>query len=102
MEPHNHSFTSMETHVMESLISQLYAEPGFSDVDAHDLSRETGISTKSIRGTLSSLVKKGVVTLEKTETWDELKQYVIIYLNPSHWHLHPEWKKICYKNYNQH
>jgi hypothetical protein len=35
MEQHNLQLTALETQVMECLIANLYAEPGFSDVDAH-------------------------------------------------------------------
>jgi transcription initiation factor IIE alpha subunit len=93
MEKNNLSLTILEHTVLENLISNLYAEPGFSDVDAKDISRETGIPTKSIRGVLSSLVKKEIISLEETDTYGAPEQYVIIYLNPSHWYLHPEWKE---------
>lgn len=90
MEKHNLKFTALETRVMESLIDGLYAEPGFSDVDAHDISRQTGISTKSIRGVLSSLVKKGIITID-----DSCGNgvYELIYLNDGYHYLHPEWKE---------
>jgi predicted ArsR family transcriptional regulator len=84
-------FTELEEQVLNALIEGLDAEPGFSNIDANDLAEETGIPTKQIRGVLSSLVKKGVVTLNETDTWGAPK-YVIVYLNESHWHLHPEWK----------
>ena len=46
-------FTDLEKQVIESLVSQLYAEPGFSDVDVHDISRDiTTLPTKIIRGVL--------------------------------------------------
>jgi transcription initiation factor IIE alpha subunit len=89
MEPHNLSLTARESVVLESLISGLYAEPGFSDVDAHDLSRQTGIPTKSIRGVLSSLVKKGIVSIETGGN----EEYELIYLNDGYHYLHPEWKE---------
>lgn len=92
MENHNLQLTKLENQVLECLIDNLYAEPGFSDVDAHDIARYTKIPTKTIRGTLSSLVKKGIVHLEETNNYGAEKQYVIIYLNQSHWNLHPEWK----------
>ena len=72
-------FTELEQKVLESLIDNLYAEPGFSDVDATDLSEWTGIPTKQVRGVLSSLIKKGVVTLDETDTYGAQK-YVIVYL----------------------
>jgi predicted transcriptional regulator len=85
--------TDLEKTVLENLINNLYAEPGFSDVDANDISRETKISTKSIRGVLSSLVKKEIISLHETETYGVDKQYVIIYLNEKFWYLHPTWSK---------
>jgi len=87
MEQHNLNLTARETQVLESFINSLYAEPGFSDVDAHDLARYTGIPTRSIRGVLSSLVQKGIVTIDGNHAG-----YQIIYLNPGYWYLHPEWK----------
>lgn len=85
----NEKFTDLEKQVIESLVSQLYAEPGFSDVDVHDISRDiTTLPTKIIRGVLGSLVKKGVIGIDTNDSG-----YDIIYLNQSHWYLHPEWKK---------
>ena len=82
-------FTDLEKQVVESLVSLLYAEPGFSDVDVHDISRDiTTLPTKIVRGVLGSLVKKGVITIDTNDSG-----YDIIYLMESHWHLHPEWKK---------
>jgi transcription initiation factor IIE alpha subunit len=83
--------TELEKTVLESLISQLYAEPGFSDVDAKDIANDTGIETRIIRGVLSSLVKKGIVQLEATNTYGANEQFVIIYLKKEYWGLHPEW-----------
>jgi hypothetical protein len=84
-------FTELEEQVLNALIENLYAEPGFSDVDATDLSEWTGIPTKQVRGVLSSLIKKGVVTLDETDTYGA-RNYVIVYLNEAYWYLHPEWK----------
>lgn len=86
-------FTILEKQVLDSLIALLYAEPGFSDVDANDIAKETKLSTKIIRGVLSSLVKKGVIHLDETDTYNAPKTYVLIYLKESYWHLHPEWSK---------
>jgi predicted transcriptional regulator len=87
MENHNLSLTPLETQVLECLIDNLYAEPGFSDVDANDISKQTKIPTKTIRGVLSSLVKKGIVQLDENDS-----KFVIIYLMEQFWHLHPTWK----------
>jgi DNA-binding MarR family transcriptional regulator len=74
--------TELELKVMESYVSMLYAEPGFSDVDAKDISEDIGISTKSVRGALGSLVKKGIISLDENDSG-----YVIIYLNNAYWYL---------------
>jgi hypothetical protein len=94
MENHNLDLTPKEQKVLEALIDELYAEAGFSDVDANDLARITGIPTKNIRGVLSSLVKKGIISLNETDNAWADKQYVIIYLNQDYWYLHPAWKLV--------
>lgn len=82
------NLTVMEAQVLESLIGMLYAEPGFSDVDAKELSQITGISTRSIRGVLSSLVQKGYVFVD-----DPGAGVQIVYLANEKYYLHPEWSK---------
>lgn len=82
------NLTEMETATMESLISLLYAEPGFSDVDAKELSRDTGIPMNSIRGVLSSLTKKGLIGID-----DPGAGFQIVYLMEQFYYLHPEWSK---------
>ena len=82
------TFTELENKVLASFINGLYAEPGFSDVDANDISRDINIPTKQVRGALGSLVKKGVVTIITNDS-----NYDIIYLNESHYHLHPKWNQ---------
>jgi hypothetical protein len=86
----NNTFTDLETRTLNSLIKQLYAEPGFSDVDARDISNDIHYSIKQIRGALGSLVKKGVVSIHTNDS-----NYDIIYLNESYYHLHPEWKQYA-------
>jgi predicted transcriptional regulator len=74
--------TDLEEKTLNTFISCLYAEPGYSDVDVNDLSEELDISTKSIRGALGSLVKKGVVTINTNDSG-----YDIIDLNIRYWYL---------------
>mgnify|MGYP000958254002 CR=1 FL=1 len=76
------NITWLEDKTLSTFISCLYAEPGYSDVDVNDLSEELGIPTKTIRGALGSLVKKGVVTINTNDSG-----YDIIDLNTSYWHL---------------
>lgn len=84
------NLTAMEAQVLESLISQLYAEPGFSDVDANDLSQDTGIPTRKIRGVLSSLVQKGYVFID-----DPGAGFQIVYLCDEKHYLHPGWARYA-------
>ena len=79
--------TQLEAQVLKNLIDNLYAEAGFSDVDARDISDNTKVDIKSVRGALGSLVKKGIINIE-----DNGAGFEIIYLNPAHYYLHPEWK----------
>ena len=81
------NLTQLEEQVLQTLIDSLYAEPGFSDVDAKDIACDTGIDIKSVRGVLSSLVKKDIISIYTNDS-----NYQIIYLNESHYHLHPKWK----------
>jgi predicted transcriptional regulator len=74
--------TELETKTLNTFVSCLYAEPGFSDVDAKDISESLNISTKVIRGALGSLVKKGVVTINTNDSG-----YDIIDLNTKYWYL---------------
>jgi predicted transcriptional regulator len=76
------NLTELESKTLESFVSSLYAEPGYSDVDANDISEDLGISTKVIRGALGSLVKKGIVTIDTNDSG-----YDIIYLNTKYWPL---------------
>lgn len=76
------NLTELESKTLESFVLSLYAEPGYSDVDANDISADLGISTKIIRGALGSLVKKGIVTIDTNDSG-----YDIIYLNTEYWHL---------------
>lgn len=86
----NLNLTELETKTLTALIQGLYAEPGFSDVDAQDLVNMTNIDKKSIRGVLASLVKKDIITID-----DNGAGFQIIYLNLKFWYLHPKqsWKE---------
>lgn len=81
------NLTQLEIGVMESLISNLYAEPHFSDVDANDVAKEMKKPTTIIRGVLSSLIKKGFIDVQ-----DNGAGFQIIYLREEKFYLHPTWK----------
>lgn len=81
------NLTELESRVMGAFISELYAEPGFSDVNCHDLVSKTKIDIKVLRGVLGSLVKKGFIQID--EDWDDL-----IYLETDKYYLHPVWCSV--------
>jgi len=81
------NLTQLEEQVLVSLISQLYAEAGYSDVDAKDIAQHIKVDIKSVRGALGSLVRKGIVDIDGNDSG-----YQIIYLNREYWTLHPQWK----------
>jgi predicted DNA-binding transcriptional regulator len=83
------NLTELESKTLTAFIGGLYAEPGFSDVDVNDLSKELEISTKVLRGVLGSLVKKGIVFIDAAQ-W--VGGYDIIYLCERYWYLvNEEW-----------
>ena len=87
------NLTDLEQTLLTELIGSLYAEEGFSDVDAKDLAQGTGISIKIVRGARGSLVKKGIVSIEQTDNWGADEQFQLIYLNEAYWYMHPRWGK---------
>lgn len=85
------NLTEMEKQVLTALIDGLYAEAGFSDVDAKDLSKATNIPTTSIRGVLSSLVQKKICFIDNAK--DNGCGYDLVHLTRSYYGLHPRWSK---------
>ena len=81
------NLTQLEEQVLVSLISQLYAEAGYSDVDAKDIAQHIKVDIKSVRGALGSLVRKDIIDIDGNDSG-----YQIIYLNRAYWTLHPQWK----------
>jgi len=79
--------TQLEESILTSLISLLYAEAGFSDVDAKDIAEDIEVNIKSVRGAVGSLVKKNIINIEGNDSG-----YQLIYLCNEYWALHPEWK----------
>jgi len=83
----NLNLTTLEQKALTKLINGLYAEPGFSDMDASDLVSE-GMDIYQVRGVLGSLQKKGIVYVQEPNDGG----YKIIDLNEGYWYLHPHWK----------
>ena len=57
--------TQLEKAVLESLASNMYAERGFSDAGYYELRSDTGLTNNVLRGVVSSLIKKDLVSV-----WD--------------------------------
>ena len=57
--------TQLEKQVLEALAQGMYAELGFSDMGYPELREDIGLTNKTLRGVVGSLVKKGMVTV-----WD--------------------------------
>jgi len=84
------NLTALESEVLIKLISELYAEPGYSDISPQDLSSWTKIKMNSLRGVLGSLTKKGVIFIIDKEDLGSTAD--IVYLREDFYFLHPEWK----------
>jgi predicted transcriptional regulator len=76
------TLTELETKTLTAIANGMYAEPGFSDIDVNDVSEMTDLPTKTIRGALGSLVKKGIIQVDTNDSG-----YDIIYLCKPYWYL---------------
>lgn len=83
--------TEMEQAAMDAISGLVYAEYGFSDFEATEVSAKTGIDIKKIRGVVANLEKKGLIWFEQHEQfghkkvrkslkWGVVKTYQLIHL----------------------
>jgi DNA-binding IclR family transcriptional regulator len=87
------NLTEKEQSVLNALIAGLYAEEGFSDVCAGDLSKATGLNKQAVGGVLTSLQDKGYVWVSEAEYWmGQLEIPALVYLCEEHYDLHPKWE----------
>jgi hypothetical protein len=82
------NFTDKEITFLESFISKLYAEPGFSDVSAEDFADEYP-TQQHLGGVMASLTEKGVIYVEDHR--DSGCDYDIIYLQSEFYKHHKDW-----------
>ncbi len=87
------NLTQLEETLLNALIDHLYAEEGFSDIEANDLAKWTNTDIKIVRGVLGSLIKKGIVSIFQQQGETQNHFYQIIYLNEQYYNLHPVWGK---------
>jgi len=89
------TLTPKEQCFITSLISKLYAEPGFSDVTPEDFFKEF-TNKKVVAGLISSLTTKGVIWIdyEHENGRADLGEVhgTFLHLEEDYWYMHPEWK----------
>lgn len=90
------NLTELEKKVLQCLVDSMYAEWGYSDVGATDISRDAKIEIKVLRGVLSSLVKKSLIEIEDRSDMMDYKANdpswePIIYLYGEAQGLVPKW-----------
>ena len=103
------TLTALETQVLNYLHTDGWynwgGEPHFSDVDASDCCKATGISKTSIGGVLGSLSKKGLINVDDCDVNGE-NSYELIYATAATYRYFGErndeleedearWKSIC-------
>ena len=77
--------TELEFKVLTCLINNLYAEPGFSDVDVREIAKKLEMKVNTVKGVIGSLCKKQICYVGEDDYAN------IIYLDRGYWFLHPEW-----------
>jgi hypothetical protein len=65
------NLTALEKQALQAIANEMYAEYGFSDIGATEVSKATGIPMKSLRGVISSLVQKGHISPleDRSDEW---------------------------------
>lgn len=86
------SLTTKENKLLNSLVSLLTSEPGFSDIDCNDISKATKMKVEEVKGLVGSLVKKELLFTSKTDNSASDEQFDLVYLAPLAWSIHPDWK----------
>lgn len=76
--------TELERSFVIELISELYAEPHFSDVGVNEIAIHMDVTGNVCKGVLGSLVKKGIVHVSDDDDFGG-----IVYLSQKYFHLHP-------------
>lgn len=84
------SLTEKEKIVLESIVDNLYAEYGFTDIDIDDIEVNTELKPKIARGVIGSLVKKGVINVYEHDANFQKQEFYII--TDDFLFLHPEWE----------
>lgn len=78
--------TELEQKFVETLITELYAEPDFTDVGVKEISKKMNCTVDSAKGVLGSLVKKGIV-----DVFENYSGFDLVILNTKFYYLHPVW-----------
>lgn len=59
--------TELEKQVLEALAGEMYAESGYSDAGLDAVVVITGLTSRVVRGVASSLIKKGLLDIDRRE-----------------------------------
>jgi hypothetical protein len=86
--------TKSEMEFLNTLVSMLYAEPHFSDVDIRDIATKMKVKLPTAKGIMGSLVKKELIY--STDDFGG-----IIYLSESAWSIHPQWAEYARETIEQ-
>lgn len=70
--------TELEKQVLQALANEMDAEYGFSSAGLPEIVEQTGLSPKVIRGVQSSLIKKGLLSVD-----DRRNEWGINYRDPN-------------------
>lgn len=62
--------------VLRSLLEQLYAEPGFTDVEANDIAKAIKAPRTSMGGAIAHLVSVGLVKVDKNDINGRLREFL--------------------------
>lgn len=84
------NLTKMEHLVLRNIILNLYAEAGFTDLEASDLTKNLLMEMKVLRGVISSLVQKGYISVDEFESSSVKRNFIC--LREEFYHLHPLWR----------
>ena len=75
----------MSARVLHSLLQGLYAEAGFSDVDAQDLANATGLTVKQVMGAFCWLKVRKLIWTDTIKINNEEVTFVFSQLHRAEW-----------------
>ena len=90
------NLTELETKILRYFLSELdVSDLGYSDVSVDDIANGINVNINSVKGSVGSLAKKGIIFVS------DLGKGIgtIVYLQDDYQYLHPEYKDYISKHY---